>query len=129
SNLALDVSDQHRAAQQRLADTVDELRQKFGRAVLFRGHDFILRLKNGGGEEPVLGKNPNSWRKATIRNPKSEIQAPKVSCNQSSSFTNPSSTYNLAVVQRQRIGSSFARTLSSPAPDLRFRTELKSPAA
>src|SRR5262249_52100351 len=62
NSLALDISDQHRAAQQRLADTVDELRQKFGRTVLYRGHDFILRAKHARGEEPVLGTptlNPN----------------------------------------------------------------------
>src|SRR6266853_2868867 len=45
--LALDASAQHHAAEQRLAKTVDELRHKFGRDAVFRGHDFILRRKNG----------------------------------------------------------------------------------
>jgi len=35
------------------------------------------------------------------------------------------SKISLAVVQRPRIGSSFARATISPAPDLRFRFELK----
>src|SRR5439155_1305456 len=43
SGLGLDVSARQHDAQQRLADIVDELRQKFGRAVLLRGHDFLLR--------------------------------------------------------------------------------------
>lgn len=42
SGLALDLSTRQHAAQQRLAGAVDQLRQKFGREVLLRGHDFVL---------------------------------------------------------------------------------------
>ena len=44
SGLPLDVSARYRDAQERLSDVVDQLREKFGRGVLLRGHDFILRL-------------------------------------------------------------------------------------
>jgi DNA-directed DNA polymerase III PolC len=57
SALGLDCSARQRDAQQRLAGVVDELRQKFGRRVLLRGHDFILRARNGAGEEPKPGAN------------------------------------------------------------------------
>src|SRR5205823_13645699 len=46
SGLALDASARRHDAQQRLSDVVDELRQKFGRSVLLRGHNFVLRAKN-----------------------------------------------------------------------------------
>ncbi len=42
-------------APRRLAGVVDELRQKFGRAVLLRGHDFILR-RNSKAEKRKSGK-------------------------------------------------------------------------
>src|SRR6266704_3372767 len=56
--LALDVFAGQREAQERLAGVVDELRQKFGRAVLLRGHDFILR-----GREAVSARR-EAWREA-----------------------------------------------------------------
>jgi len=101
SALALDASARQHAAQQRLADTVDELRQKYGRAVLFRGHDFVLRSKSGRGEEPSA-KAENGARSET---------------------RDPKSTYQLAAVQRQRVGNSCARITASPGPELRFRME------
>jgi DNA polymerase III alpha subunit/nucleotidyltransferase/DNA polymerase involved in DNA repair len=45
SGLALDVSARQHDAQQRLSDVVDALRQKFGRGVVLRGHDFVLRAR------------------------------------------------------------------------------------
>jgi DNA-directed DNA polymerase III PolC len=45
AGLLLDPSARRHDAQQRLADVVDGLRQKYGRAILLRGHDFILRHK------------------------------------------------------------------------------------
>src|SRR5262249_16495557 len=54
--LALDSAACQHLAQQRLAQTVDELRGKYGRAVLLRGHDFVLRAKNGRGQEPEIQK-------------------------------------------------------------------------
>ena len=133
--LALEVSDQHRAAQQRLADTVDELRQKFGHAILYRGHDFILRLKNGRGEEPVLRRQHTGDRtqESGVQSSKFKVQGSRFSGSVSQVkelLQSPSKTpYHLAVVQRQRIGNSFARVMASPAPELRFRTELKPQAA
>ncbi len=55
SGLALDASARRHDAQQRLADTVDDLRQTYGRRVLFRGHDFILCAKNDQSEQSTNG--------------------------------------------------------------------------
>jgi DNA-directed DNA polymerase III PolC len=107
--LALDASVQHHAVEQRLAKTVDELRHKFGHTAIFRGHDFILRRKNGRGEEPVFRRpEAGAGRIRAIKNQKSKISQ---------------TSYNLAVIQRQRIGNSFARVIASPGPELRFRIE------
>jgi DNA-directed DNA polymerase III PolC len=51
--LGLDVSSRRHEAQQRLADVVDQLREKHGRSVVMRGHDFVLRDKDNRGEEVV----------------------------------------------------------------------------
>src|SRR5262249_23715012 len=51
SGLALDVSARQHDAQQRLSDVVDVLRQKFGRGVVLRGHDFVLRARDARAEE------------------------------------------------------------------------------
>src|SRR5215472_17369924 len=56
--LALDISIRQHDAQQRLADIVDELRQKFGRSVVLRGHDFVLRVNNGQ-ERGVYAASPH----------------------------------------------------------------------
>ncbi|HWW00873.1 MAG TPA: DNA polymerase III subunit alpha [Candidatus Acidoferrum sp.] len=86
SGLALDVTDRRHTAQQRLAGTVDELRQKFGRAVLLRGHDFMLRAKGGRGEEPGDGgeraesrekKAENRKQKTVIRSQRAEDGNPR----------------------------------------------------
>jgi DNA-directed DNA polymerase III PolC len=116
--LALDASARQHAARQRLADTMDELRQKYGRAVLFRGHDFVLRARNGRGEEPSArseSRNPTRCDGATARreaerNPKAKTRIPR-------------NAYRLAAVQRQRLGNSFARITASPGPELRFRMQ------
>ncbi|HOC54376.1 MAG TPA: DNA polymerase IV [Verrucomicrobiota bacterium] len=44
--LALDAPARQHEAQQRLADVVDALREKYGRGAVLRGHDFILRAKS-----------------------------------------------------------------------------------
>lgn len=44
--LALDAPARQHEAQQRLADVVDALREKYGRGAALRGHDFILRAKS-----------------------------------------------------------------------------------
>src|SRR5204863_9431756 len=51
SGLALDISARQHDAQQRLVDVVDQLRQKFGRGAVLRGHDFIIASKNVGDDE------------------------------------------------------------------------------
>lgn len=51
--LALDAPARQHEAQQRLADVVDALREKYGRGVVLRGHDFILRVKSRTGAPPV----------------------------------------------------------------------------
>src|SRR5436190_10988354 len=67
STLALDAAACQHLAQQQLAHTVDELREKYGRAVLLRGHDFILRAKNGCGQEPELQKAQGRRKNAEVR--------------------------------------------------------------
>ena len=109
SMLALDTPARQHEAQQRLADIVDELRAKFGRSVILRGHDFTLRVR------PLATAN--------------EL-AP--ACKESPI------PYQLAVVQRQRLGNSIARLPPeakarqiinvSPGADLRFRSEVGAPA-
>jgi error-prone DNA polymerase len=43
SELSLDVSSRQQDARRRLAGAVDELRQKNGKGVILRGHDFVLK--------------------------------------------------------------------------------------
>ncbi len=76
--LALDGAALRRAAQQRLAEGVDALRQKYGRTVLLRGHDFVLRDRNGGETKPrKVRLRPGFARRgleAGGRNAKAEAQ-------------------------------------------------------
>ena len=64
SGLALDASAVRHEAQERLAGAVDQLRQKFGRAVLLRGHDFVLQTRAAPTPAPATvhrmgsGKTP-----------------------------------------------------------------------
>ena len=122
-SLALAAPERQHAAQQRLAHTVDELRQKFGRRVVLRAHDFVLREKENRGEEPQTAlvlressvpKTSNSpspaWAKASPTSPRPGGSSP--------------SAFQHAVIERQRLGNSFARVMTSPAPELRFRNEL-----
>ncbi|MGA2865521.1 MAG: DNA polymerase IV [Verrucomicrobiota bacterium] len=53
SGLALDAAARRHDAQQRLAGMVDVLRQKYGRRVLLRGHDFLLLARNRAGGRPT----------------------------------------------------------------------------
>src|SRR5437868_4633917 len=108
SGLALDVPARQHDAQQRLADIVDELRQKFGPRILLRGHDFILRKT---GTLPVSKRdlnrnlNPNPNRPPLIN---ASLQrgdaAPAESPNCFSGFPKSPTSYKLAIVQRQRLG-------------------------
>lgn len=112
--LALGLPERQHAAQQRLAHTVDELRQKFGRGVLLRGHDFVLRDKDNHGEEPQTGTgNPADARPPANTRPPAPASA--------KTPTPSLSPYQQAVVERQRLGNSFARISASPGPELRFR--------
>jgi DNA-directed DNA polymerase III PolC len=49
--LGLDAQARQHDAELRLVDVVDQLRVKFGRGVVLRGHDFILRESSKGSEE------------------------------------------------------------------------------
>jgi DNA polymerase III alpha subunit/nucleotidyltransferase/DNA polymerase involved in DNA repair len=135
TGLALDIPSQKLAAQQRLAEAADLLRQKYGRAALLRGHDFILRKENPGPRVPKPG-TPQFHKRlaASLPLPKGEGRgegkpnrqlAPSPGTNNNPQT--PSNLYNLAVVQRQRIGNSFTRVAASPGPELRFRIEPKPP--
>ena len=137
-SLALDNRARQHTAQERLAGTIDELRQKYGRAVLLRGHDFVLQAKRGCGQEPgstlgapvsrrqVAGLMPASPHSSTTPHPfpapPRPIPAPR---NLDAAARRPPP--NLTIVQRQRIGSSFARVTASPGPELRFRIETGPP--
>ncbi|HXU77135.1 MAG TPA: PHP domain-containing protein, partial [Methylomirabilota bacterium] len=114
SGLALDVSARHHDSQQRLADIVDELRHKYGRSVVLRGHDFILRNKRERGQEPGFQVGRAVPGAPSLNHQLKETPPP----------------YSLAVVQRQRLGKyarqppgGKARKLihTSPGPELRFR--------
>ena len=71
SMLALDTPARQHDAQQRLADVVDALREKYGRGVVLRGHDFILRVKRG--MDLSQKESPKSEvRSREVRSPKSE---------------------------------------------------------
>ncbi len=106
--LALDAPARQHEAQQRLADVVDALREKYGRGVVLRGHDFILRARPlATANEPT-----NSGLGSSQHLKESPIP------------------YRVAVVQRQRLGHSIARLPPeanarqiinvSPGADLRF---------
>jgi DNA-directed DNA polymerase III PolC len=121
--LDLDPQLQQHTARQRLAAAADELRQKLGRGVLLRGHDFTLRGKAGSGEEPEAQHNDDQTARRGLRALPHEQPSTNVS-------------YNLAAVQRQRLGHSIARlpveaktrqVIVSPGAELRFRMEVSAP--
>jgi DNA-directed DNA polymerase III PolC len=58
SELPLDVLAQRQDAQARLARVIDELRRARGRAVILRGHDFVLRAEDGRPEGEARGTHP-----------------------------------------------------------------------
>ncbi|HEY5913953.1 MAG TPA: DNA polymerase IV [Verrucomicrobiae bacterium] len=89
--LALDVSARQHSAQQQLAGVVDQLRQKYGRSVVLRGHDFILRER---------------CQQATAENPKSEIRNPKEGRNPKSERA-AFPDYNVALATAKRAKSVF----------------------
>ena len=94
--LRLDASSAQHDAQQRLAVVVDQLRTKYGRSAVLRGHDFILRETT---QEPEISGQPAASNRRAC---------------------------NIAVVQRQRLANKLVRSKgakphSSPAPELRFQ--------
>jgi len=123
--LALDTATRRHEAEERLATIVDCLRQKYGRGVLLRGHDFLLRTRKGHGEEqgaapPTSGAPANRPGKPV---PEKEKAAP---------VHESPLPYKLPVVQRQRLANSIARKPLEksrpivkviPGPDLRLRVE------
>jgi DNA polymerase III alpha subunit/nucleotidyltransferase/DNA polymerase involved in DNA repair len=118
SALALDTAARQREAQHRLAGIVDELRDKFGRGVLLRGHDFVL-----SSDECRVTSDANGSPRPSTLNP------------QPSTLDTRHSQYQHAIVQRQRLGTYAARRAteprhsslvtrhSSPGPELRFRID------
>jgi DNA-directed DNA polymerase III PolC len=112
AGLALDTMARRHDAQQRLVGAVDDLRQKFGRAALLRGHDFVLR--SGDRRAPAVVNIP--------------LQRSGSACG-SAPPPERAHARRLAIVERQRVGNSFARAESnfSPAPELRFRVATPSP--
>ncbi len=111
--LALDAPARQHEAQQRLADVVDALREKYGRGVVLRGHDFILSGVAASRQSAAHAEIPRQRRSAETPLRRGE----------------PAS-YQLAAVQRQRLGNSIARrppdakvrqiTRTCPGVELRF---------
>ncbi len=96
--LRLDAESSKHDAQQRLSEVVDRLREKYGRAALLRGHDFILRES----AKPAKPGAPEAASRA--------------------------GSYRSAILQRQRLANKDVRgkpsngsPRGSPAPDLQFR--------
>ncbi|HTL56919.1 MAG TPA: PHP domain-containing protein, partial [Candidatus Limnocylindrales bacterium] len=132
SALPLDSSACRHLAQQRLCQTIDELREKYGRTVLLRSHDFILRVKSGRGQEPELQKSHDRAQRPEIREQGPTTGGWEKSSRpefRSASRDSNSAKANSKIVQRQRLGNSFARVTASPGAELRFRMELKPPGA
>lgn len=111
--LALDSSLTHHAACERLAGVVDQVRQKFGRHALLRGHDFVLRSKRDQGEEPSADQNAATSAPSQLQ----ETPIP----------------YEAKVIKRQRLGNSVAlaapdakgrQIVVSPGVELKFRFAL-----
>jgi DNA polymerase-4 len=66
--LRLDQNSARHDAEERLAGIVDRLREKYGRSVLLRGHDFVLRDQPSaveGARHPVM--SPGSYRAAIVQ--------------------------------------------------------------
>jgi len=115
--LALEVSDRRHDAEEKLAVVVDRLREKFGRSALLRGHDFILRdfgVRRQAERDAAVVRGESGV--ALRLPPHSKIHA---------------SPYNLAVVQRQRLGHYASRQPPegkarriSIGPELRFQKEV-----
>jgi DNA-directed DNA polymerase III PolC len=157
AGLALDTMTRRHDAQQRLAGAVDDLRQRFGRAVLLRGHDFVLRrgdchiaalintsLQRGGSACGNKSNRFSGFRRArpdekaakAVASPALPPVTPLKRGVNENELTAPSTpapesahARRLAIVERQRIGNSFARAESnfSPAPELRFRITAPQP--
>jgi DNA polymerase III alpha subunit/nucleotidyltransferase/DNA polymerase involved in DNA repair len=109
AGLGLDISARQHDAQQRLAVVVDELRQKFGRAALLRGHDFILREKFHSPESRVHS------RLKAVQSSKFKVQSP---CRSSSASVRlPSAKHAIRNTQHAP-GSTFhvSRFSSLPPP-------------
>ncbi|PYJ03729.1 MAG: DNA polymerase IV, partial [Verrucomicrobia bacterium] len=128
SGLALDPAARRHDAQQRLADIADELREKFGRGALLRGHDFILQSRTGvspvtdssrPGILPVTnGSAAGVWPVANsplINTPLQRGGANREGDgNRFSGFSAaPPKSYQIAIVQRQRLGHYAARHLAT----------------
>ena len=132
--LALDAPARQHEAQQRLADIVDELREKFGRGVLLRGHDFVLSAvaaspPESGSRLPQAKTFGTTTRlrqrlRFGVRQPSAAFPPADAPLRQGEP-----KTYGLAVVQRQRLGNSLAllppeakkRQITSPGAEFRFR--------
>jgi DNA-directed DNA polymerase III PolC len=123
--LALDAPARQHEARQRLADVVDALRGKYGRSVVLRGHDFVLRANfptnlvgtRSTASHSLAAKSGTRW-------------------NASLPEANRPTPYGLAVVQRQRLGNSVARLplearrrqTISPGVEFRFCAQPSAPA-
>ncbi|HEV2393860.1 MAG TPA: DNA polymerase IV [Verrucomicrobiae bacterium] len=102
--LVLDGSARQHMARQRLAGTLDELRQKYGRGVVLRGHDFILKVAQASSPAGLGGVSPHKNQAKRLETRRRDTCA---------GVNRPETT---------------PRTSFSPGPELRFRVELKSAA-
>ncbi len=77
SMLALDATGQRHEAEHRLAGVVDNLRQKFGRGAVLRGHDFLLRNPGSRDSEPgIATSSPESRRNDSATMPAELKESP-----------------------------------------------------
>ncbi|HSU53108.1 MAG TPA: DNA polymerase IV, partial [Candidatus Dormibacteraeota bacterium] len=129
--LPLDTLSRQHDAQERLAQVVDALREKFGRAALLRGHDFILSV----GRQSSCKTTPSPhWMRRGGQSAEPSEARRDVNVLRAGTARGPlNSTYNLAVVQRQRLGHYASRQPPdgkarqirvSPGPELRVRVQL-----
>jgi DNA-directed DNA polymerase III PolC len=110
SSLGLDVSARRHEAEQRLADVADALRERFGRAVLLRGHDFTLRIFHAEKNRNSISGARNSFRLNVPEgrhenrvNGHCESPTPEGTAEQRKAQPSGDS-YGKAVLHRQRLG-------------------------
>jgi DNA-directed DNA polymerase III PolC len=149
--LEMDSSARQQRSQQLAAGVVDELRLKFGRRAILRGHDFLLRRREAPRKKSPMPPQSQRdcapkprvasafarlpWEKKP-QSPNPERVVPTPSPNalelKETGASTPAADYHSAMVQRQRLGHYALRqppegktrhiAHNSPSPEFRLRT-------